>query len=63
MSLNGNNGHQNARRPISNWANESALVGESLDPYSYADVFAPAPATIQIETTLARLGAERLLET
>ena len=57
MSLNGNNGHQ-MHDDHSNWATNPRWSAITR-PYSYADVLR-LRGTIQIEYTLARLGAERL---
>src|SRR6202048_2131846 len=57
MSLNGNNGND-THNNHSDWATKP-LWSAITRPYSYADVLR-LRGTIQIEYTLARLGAERL---
>ena len=57
MSLNGNNGHQ-VPNDHSSWDTSPRWSAISR-PYSYTDVLR-LRGTIQIEYTLARLGAERL---
>jgi len=57
MSVNGTDGHPK-RNGHSDWARNSRWSGITR-PYSYADVLR-LRGTIQIEYTLARLGAERL---
>ncbi|HLZ92759.1 MAG TPA: isocitrate lyase [Candidatus Acidoferrum sp.] len=61
MSLNGNSNGNNGRHPHkdgSDWATSSRWTAITR-PYSYADVLR-LRGTVQIEYTLARLGAERL---
>src|SRR5260370_6390447 len=57
MSVNGNNGHLTHNKH-SNWATNPRWSAITR-PYAYADVLR-LRGTIQIEYTLARLGAERL---
>jgi isocitrate lyase len=57
MSTNGTNGHLN-HNDHSDWASNARWSGLTR-PYAYADVVR-LRGTIQIEYTLARLGAERL---
>src|SRR6202047_4481224 len=57
MSTNGSNGHHN-HNDHSDWGSNARWSGTTR-PYSYADVLR-LRGTIQIEYTLARLGAERL---
>lgn len=57
MSVNGNDGHQ-MHNDHPDWATNPRWSGITR-PYSYADVLR-LRGTIQIEYTLARLGAERL---
>src|SRR5438309_2784250 len=57
MSVNGNNGHE-GQNDHSDWAANPRWAGITR-PYSYQDVLR-LRGTIQIEYTLARLGAERL---
>jgi isocitrate lyase len=61
MSVNGHNGHtknSNCQESHADWTTNSRWSGITR-PYSYADVLR-LRGTIQIEYTLARLGAERL---
>src|SRR6267142_1304264 len=61
---NGANGHGNSNgdgkkhQPLNHWANDPRWSGITR-PYSYSDVVR-LRGSIQIEYTLARLGAERL---
>ena len=57
MSTNGSNGHHN-HNDHSDWGSNARWSGTAR-PYSYADVLR-LRGSIQIEHTLARLGAERL---
>ncbi|HEX8764508.1 MAG TPA: isocitrate lyase [Candidatus Acidoferrum sp.] len=55
---NGSNGNGKTQRPINPWSMDPRWSGVTR-PYSYADVLR-LRGSIQIEYTLARLGAERL---
>src|SRR5260370_37289395 len=55
---NGANGNSNKHHPPTYWANDPRWSGVTR-PYSYSDVLR-LRGSIQIEYTLARLGAERL---
>src|SRR4029077_6194250 len=55
---NGSNGNGNKRNALSHWTTDPRWCGITR-PYSYSDVLR-LRGSIQIEYTLARLGAERL---
>src|ERR1700741_2912375 len=55
---NGTNGNGKTHLPINHWSNDPRWSGITR-PYSYSDVVR-LRGSIQIEYTLARLGAERL---
>ena len=55
---NGTNGNGKTHPPINHWSSDPRWHGITR-PYSYSDVLR-LRGSIQIEYTLARLGAERL---
>jgi isocitrate lyase len=58
MSTNGSNGNGRKHQPHTHWSTDPRWSGVTR-PYSYSDVLR-LRGSIQIEYTLARLGAERL---